>query len=116
MAAPDVDTASTLAPDMADREKAYDNPSLGEDGDDLQLETTSSARSSTGMDRVRSQNGYGVADEQRGDGAVEAGPSEKDPYEVGWDDGDNDPLCPRSFNKARKWLIVLICAGGSLTV
>ncbi|UKZ76624.1 hypothetical protein TrVFT333_004331 [Trichoderma virens FT-333] len=121
MAAADVDTASTLAPDMADREKgdkAYENPSLGDDADDLQLDLTPSSRSSNReLDRTRSQNGYGVSDEQRGEkAALEAGQPEKDPYEVGWDDGDNDPLCPRSFNKARKWLIVLICACGSLTV
>ncbi|KAK4063180.1 MFS permease [Trichoderma simmonsii] len=119
---PDGDTASTLAPDMADREKGekpYENPSLGEDADDLRLEMTPSTGSSTreDLDRTRSQNGYGVSDEQqRGDKALEAGQPETDPYEVGWDDGDNDPLCPRSFNKARKWLIVLICACGSLTV
>ncbi|KAL7951834.1 major facilitator superfamily domain-containing protein [Trichoderma barbatum] len=102
---------------MADHEK-YDNPSLGEDRDDFQLEITPSTRSlERELDRTRSQNGYGVSDEQRDEKAVlEAGRPEKDPYEVGWDDGDNDPLCPRSFNKARKWLIVLICAGGSLTV
>lgn len=118
---PDGDTASTLALDMADREKGekpYENPSLGEDADDLRLEMTPSTGSSVreDLDRTRSQNGYGVSDEQRGEKALEAGQPETDPYEVGWDDGDNDPLCPRSFNKARKWLIVLICACGSLTV
>ncbi|KAJ4861637.1 major facilitator superfamily domain-containing protein [Trichoderma breve] len=106
---------------MADREKGekpYENPSLGEDADDLRLEMTPSTGSSVreDLDRTRSQNGYGVSDEQRGDKALEAGQPQTDPYEVGWDDGDNDPLCPRSFNKARKWLIVLICACGSLTV
>ncbi|KAK4077092.1 uncharacterized protein Triagg1_4059 [Trichoderma aggressivum f. europaeum] len=121
MTAPDGDTASTLAPDMADREngeKPYENPSLGGDADDLRLEMTPSTGSSVrrDLDRTRSQNGYGVSDEQRGDKALEAGQPETDPYEVGWDDGDNDPSCPRSFNKARKWLIVLICACGSLTV
>ncbi|KAL6827721.1 major facilitator superfamily domain-containing protein [Trichoderma camerunense] len=118
---PDGDTASTLAPDMADREKGekpYENPGLGEDADDLRLQMTPSTGSSTreDLDRTRSQNGYGVSDEQRGEKALEAGQPQTDPYEVGWDDGDNDPLCPRSFNKARKWLIVLICACGSLTV
>ncbi|KAL7955510.1 major facilitator superfamily domain-containing protein [Trichoderma compactum] len=102
---------------MADREndeKPYENPGLGEDADDVRLEMTPSTGSSTrerdDLDRMRSQNGYGVSD------AVEAGLPEADPYEVGWDDENNDPLCPRSFNKARKWLIVLICACGSLTV
>lgn len=67
------------------------------------------------LERYRSQNGYGVSDEHA-EPAVPTYSQEKDPFEVGWDDGDNDPLCPRSFTKARKWLIVLICCGGSFTV
>ncbi|KAH6995307.1 major facilitator superfamily domain-containing protein [Ilyonectria destructans] len=39
---------------------------------------------------------------------------EKDPFDVDWDGGDDDPLCPRSFNKARKWLIVAIVSHVSL--
>ncbi|PNP60175.1 hypothetical protein THARTR1_00199 [Trichoderma harzianum] len=106
---------------MADREngeKPYENPSLGEDADDLRLQMTPTTASSVrqDLDRTRSQNGYGVSDEQSNDKTLEAGQPVADPYEVGWDNADNDPLCPRSFNKARKWLIVLICAGGSLTV
>ncbi|RFU74475.1 major facilitator superfamily transporter [Trichoderma arundinaceum] len=105
---------------MADHEKPYEYPvegGEGSDGADLELEMTPSARSSMRqVDRIRSQNGYGVSDDQRNDKAVEEGQPEKDPYEVGWDNGDNDPLCPRSFSKARKWLIVFIVAGGSLTV
>lgn len=113
----DVDTASTLASDMADHEKPYEAAGDGDDGSDLDLETTMSGRASMReVDRIRSQNGYGVEDEQRDENAAEAGQPEKDPYEVGWEDGDNDPLCPRSFSKARKWLIVAIVAAGSLTV
>lgn len=66
--------------------------------------------------RVVSQNGYGVSHEQDNEKALGAGQPEKDPYEVGWDGGDDDPLNPRSFHKARKWLIVFIVAAGSLTV
>jgi hypothetical protein len=113
----DVDTASTLAPDMADHEKPYDTRSLEGDSADLDLEVTPSTRNSTRqVDRVLSQNGYGVSHEQNNEKAVEEGQPEKDPYEVGWDDGDNDPLSPRSFSKPRKWLIVFIVAAGSLTV
>ncbi|MCJ1313594.1 hypothetical protein MMC25_007273 [Agyrium rufum] len=36
-------------------------------------------------------------------------------FEVHWD-GEHDPLNPHSFGKARKWVIVLILALGSLTV
>lgn len=39
---------------------------------------------------------------------------EKD-YEVQWD-GENDPMNPRTFSKARKWLIVLIVSAGSTCV
>lgn len=60
----------------------------------------------------------------RGDGkppapSAEPSPSavpEKDPYEVTWDGGDADPLCPRSMGTARKWLIVFITCFGSACV
>ncbi|KAF4125581.1 Fungal trichothecene efflux pump (TRI12) [Geosmithia morbida] len=73
------------------------------------------------LSQVRSQNGYGVADEDDGDKAKpEAGTGgdddERDPYEVGWDGGDSDPLCPRSFTPGRKWLITLIAAFASFCV
>lgn len=41
---------------------------------------------------------------------------EKDPFEVTWDGGDADPLCPRSMSTARKWLIVFITCFGSACV
>lgn len=72
------------------------------------------------ISRTRSQNGYGVEDEpeEKDDEKQSPPPGQdgKDPFEVGWDGGDNDPMCPRSFNKARKWLIVLIVANASLCV
>ena len=43
-------------------------------------------------------------------------PSEKDPFEVTWDSGHNDPLCPLGFNKARKWLIVFVVSFCGFTV
>lgn len=43
-------------------------------------------------------------------------PNEKDPYEVSWDGGDNDPLCPKSYSTARKWLIVTIVSSCSFCV
>lgn len=40
--------------------------------------------------------------------------AEKDPFEVTWDGGDADPLCPRSINILRKWLIVgITCLGAA---
>jgi hypothetical protein len=68
------------------------------------------------ISRVRSQNGYGC-DDQDSENAVDAETqTEKDPYEVGWEDGDNDPLNPRRKSKAMKWLIVIICSMASLCV
>ncbi|KAG6001298.1 hypothetical protein E4U21_004512 [Claviceps maximensis] len=43
-------------------------------------------------------------------------PAEKDPFEVGWEGGDDDPLCPRSFSRKRKWLITMIVSHVSLCV
>ena len=37
-------------------------------------------------------------------------------YEVDWDDGDDDPMCPRSFNKLRKWIITSVVSFASFTV
>ncbi|CEJ91119.1 hypothetical protein VHEMI06854 [[Torrubiella] hemipterigena] len=76
-----------------------------------------SPRASLG--RTRSQNGYGVDNEQPAlatKNAPAGGAKDEDPFEVGWDDGDKDPLCPRSFGKARKWLITFILCFGSFTV
>ncbi|SCO76952.1 related to multidrug resistant protein [Fusarium oxysporum] len=60
----------------------------------------------TQVHRIRSQNGYGVCDgtNQVDDDSNEY--SEKDPFEVGWDAGHSDPLCPRGFSTSRKWLVV----------
>lgn len=61
--------------------------------------------------RTRSQNGYGCDDIE----AVEAEPKD-DPFLVGWDGGDADPLSPRSRSGFQKWTIVLInsVAAGSV--
>ncbi|CAH0046726.1 unnamed protein product [Clonostachys solani] len=37
-----------------------------------------------------------------------ASDSELEFLQVGWDGGDDDPLCPRSFSKPKKWMIVAI--------
>lgn len=71
------------------------------------------------LHRTRSQNGYGCDDNQSVDNDaadVEQGNEEKDPYEVGWEDGENDPMNPKNKKKAMKWVIVLICATASLCV
>lgn len=38
----------------------------------------------------------------------------KDPYEVGWEGGDADPLCPRSYSTLKKCRIVLVICFVSL--
>jgi hypothetical protein len=57
-------------------------------------------------------------DDGGGGNDVESGEAapEKDPYEVRWEDGDNDPLNPRSRSMAKKWLVVLIVSASSLCV
>lgn len=48
---------------------------------------------------------------QAGEGSEESAlphGDQKEVFEVGWDGGDDDPACPRSFNTARKWLITII--------
>jgi hypothetical protein len=38
--------------------------------------------------------------------------TEKDSYEVGWEDAD--PLCPRNYSTLKKWRIVLVICFVSL--
>ncbi|KAI1636614.1 major facilitator superfamily transporter [Biscogniauxia mediterranea] len=75
---------------------------------------------STGLERVRSQNGHGCADLDAGSGTDDTNSpippgTVKDVFEVGWD-GDDDPRCPRSISLVRKWLMVIIIGMGSLCV
>lgn len=76
--------------------------------------TGQSARSS--ISRTRTHNGYGCDDNEDSGQDVEAGVSEKDPFDVVWEGGDADPLNPRSMKLARKWLVVLIVSASSLCV
>lgn len=69
--------------------------------------------------RVRSNNGYGVSENVRVKGETgdeESEEFETNPFEVGWDGGDNDPECPRSMTKLKKWTIACIVCGGSFCV
>ncbi|KAK4984104.1 hypothetical protein LTR66_008606 [Elasticomyces elasticus] len=74
--------------------------------------STRSQRSFAGVD------GYTLfsEDEERQtptDGKEEVDPERK--FEVGWD-GDDDPMNPRSRNKADKWLIVVILSTSAFCV
>ncbi|KAG5984023.1 hypothetical protein E4U55_006388, partial [Claviceps digitariae] len=94
----------------------------------LSRTTSRVSASRHGLGRIRSQNGYSVDDgddetqvgglhagEDARGGALSTG-GEKDPFEVGWEGGDADPLCPRSFSRKRKWLITFIVSHVSLCV
>ncbi|KAL0941841.1 major facilitator superfamily transporter [Colletotrichum truncatum] len=112
---------------MTDVEKAesrstnpdYDDATIAEDSGFEPIRTgaapTRSLRQSRSLSRTRSQNGYSVDDYQPSDDSPQREP-EKDPFEVGFDGGDQDPLCPRSMGKARKWLIVSIVSCASFCV
>ncbi|KAK2591490.1 hypothetical protein QQS21_010810 [Conoideocrella luteorostrata] len=87
--------------------------------------TMSSVSAAPALDRIRSHNGYSVDNEGEDTAANDGGEAQeaknssggpKDPYEVGWDGGDDDPLCPRSFSKGRKWMITFIVSHVSLCV
>jgi hypothetical protein len=72
------------------------------------------------LSRARSNNGYGCDDTRNSSqeeiGDVEIGGQEKDPWEVRWDGGDNDPKNPRSMTMGRRWIIVIIVSASSLCV
>ena len=77
----------------------------------------SHSRSVRSLDRMRSNNGYGVDDLDETSDDVEGQPNEdKDPFEVTWEGGDQDPLCPRGMALWRKWLIVCTTSFGSFCV
>lgn len=113
----DAEKESIHAPDA--------NPSFAPIRTTEHVATPTSRRSSVSRSIARtvSQNGYGVSHEAGANGGewkvdeeAAAAVPEKDPYEVGWDNGDNDPLCPRSLSVGRKWLIVIIVSSASFCV
>jgi hypothetical protein len=54
-------------------------------------------------------------DMARADQKAQSPPStEKDTYEVGWEGGEADPLCPRSYSTLKKWRITLVICFVSL--
>lgn len=72
---------------------------------------------SEALSRAVSQNGYGCEDgTNSSDDQAQDSPAEKDPFEVGWEGGDEDPMCPRSFGKVKKWTITIIVSMASFCV
>lgn len=78
-------------------------------------ETLSRPTSMREISRTRSQNGYGCDDDEENDVEQQAG-EDKDPWEVSWENGDLDPMNPRSMRKAKKWAVVLTVSLASLCV
>ncbi len=62
---------------------------------------------------TRSNNGYGCDDH---DDVEAADDGEKDPFEVHWENGEEDPLNPKSKRYFQKWDIVIIVSLSSLCV
>lgn len=122
---------------MADIEKTDERLSHSADGSDSTLpyskefapisngasKTNSRPNSQTRrpLSQTISNNGYGC--DEQGDSVedldlevVGQAASVKDPFDVKWDNGDNDPMNPRSMSHARKWLVVIIVSASSLCV
>lgn len=82
--------------------------------------TLSRSKSATpsAISRVRSQNGYSCNQDEStsSDEQPQAPEPEKDPFEVGFENGDADSMCPRSMAKFRKWTIVVIVSMASFCV
>ncbi|KAI5464641.1 major facilitator superfamily domain-containing protein [Mariannaea sp. PMI_226] len=111
----DIEKASTQSGDFPDEPGNFFSPIIS----DARRPSAAGSRPSTSetLSRARSQNGYGCDDPSGGSkDEMQVPEPEKDPFEVGWDNGDEDPLCPRSFNKGRKWLIVTIVSMASFCV
>lgn len=105
----DVDPVASSLDSKSDGEKESENePGLGLESHERPVSEAGTTRPVT---RTRSQNGYGCDDIE----AVEEIASD-DPFIVGWDGGDADPLSPRSRSNFQKWTIVLInsVAAGSV--
>ncbi len=80
-----------------------------------------SASRSGSLARERSHNGYGVDElnpdpETGGPNATLSAQDDQDHFEVGWEGGDADPMCPRSMPTWRKWVIIGITSFGSFCV
>lgn len=100
----------------------YDSTTINEESGFEPIRTggagTRSLRQSRSLTRTRSQNGYSVDDYQNADNDAnpQTEPEKDDPFEVGFDGGDSDPMCPRSMGNLRKWVIVSIVSCASFCV
>lgn len=105
----DLDPVASSLDSKSEKEKESENDSgLAPESHGRRVSEAGTNRPVT---RTRSQNGYGCDDIE----AVEEAPMD-DPFIVGWEGGDADPLSPRSRSNWQKWTIVLInsVAAGSV--
>ena len=73
----------------------------------------------SGIHRIRSNNGHDYDDsdlDKLSDSVVDQDLPKKEFFEVSWDDGDSDPMNPRSMGLVRKWFIVITTCAGSFLV
>ncbi|KAI8624621.1 MFS general substrate transporter [Xylariaceae sp. FL1651] len=98
-----------LVRQSSEKDQARGNGSCDRDESRSQSDTT------VELSPARSQNGHGCSDLPDKHENDESRNQKEDPFEVSFD-GDNDPMCPRSMNLARKWLLVIIVGLGSLCV
>lgn len=120
---------------MADTEKFDERLSTSADGSDHTLPYTKefapisngaskansrpNSQTRRTLSRTRSNNGYGCDDNRESVEDLEVvgqAVSVKDPFDVKWENGDNDPMNPRSMAHGKKWLVVLIVSASSLCV
>lgn len=116
-------TASTETPEALDKEFMPIRDGANVDTARSLSRSRTNASSHRSMSRIRSTNGYGVGEpesaeeEEEGRGDIEAGnEAEKDPFEVHWENGEEDPMNPRSMSMFRKWIVVLIVSTSSFCV
>ncbi|KAM4062962.1 major facilitator superfamily protein [Hirsutella rhossiliensis] len=102
---------------LSNRPKSPTADGPGPGSDDSTLSRSSQHSPPAAMHRTRSRNSNGVSDKSADAGeAAGSPPRDKHAFEVDWDGGDSDPMCPRSFGWGRKWLIVIIVSHASLCV
>lgn len=83
-------------------------------GEDYDAEKADTSTWNGGVDEKARIGNEAINGEAAGKNTTEEEPFDND-YEVRWD-GDSDPLNPRNFGKAKKWLIVLVVSAGSTCV
>ena len=96
-----------------DTSQTSTNNGRGE-GEDYDAEKADAGNRNGGLDKMARIGNEESNGEAAGKNKTEEEPFDND-YEVRWD-GDSDPMSPRNFGNAKKWLIVLVVSAGSTCV